>query len=183
MAKKNIIPEQERYDGRAWYVVHTFSGHEEKVKTTLQKKIAAQGLEDKIFDVIVPMHQESEYKDGRRKIVKKKLLPSYILVNMIVDNNTWYVVRNTESVTGFLGTDKNPIPLSLEEAEKLLNDMINAPADETGGFKVNDSVRIIDGIFNNRVGVIKKIDAAKQRLKVLVENMPVDLDVSQVEKI
>ena len=182
MEKK--VAESERISDRAWYVVHTFSGYEKRVKATLDSKIAAQGLEDKIFDVIVPMRAESEFKDGRRRVVQKKVFPGYVLVDMIVDNNTWFVVRNTQGVTGFVGSEKDPIPLSKEEAYRILNELIGGRADDdTLGFKVNDNVRIIDGIFENRLATVKGIDAEKQRLKVLVEDMPVDLDVSQVEKI
>ncbi|MBQ3443861.1 MAG: transcription termination/antitermination factor NusG [Selenomonadaceae bacterium] len=180
---KNIT-NLERIPGRAWYVVHTYSGYEKKVKATLESKVAAQGLEDVIFDVIVPMHDESEFKDGRRRIVKKKVFPGYVLVDMIVDDNSWFVVRNTQGVTGFVGSEKNPIPLSEEEAQKILTELIDGHVvDDTLGFNVNDNVRIIDGIFENRLATIKSIDAEKQRLKVLVEDMPVDLDVSQVEKL
>jgi len=182
MEKK--VAESERISDRAWYVVHTFSGYEKRVKATLDSKIAAQGLEDRIFDVIVPMRAESEFKDGRRRVVQKKVFPGYVLVDMIVDNNTWFVVRNTQGVTGFVGSEKDPIPLSKEEAYRILNELMGGRADDdTLGFKVNDNVRIIDGIFENRLATVKGIDAEKQRLKVLVEDMPVDLDVSQVEKI
>ena len=182
MEKK--VAESERISDRAWYVVHTFSGYEKRVKATLENKIAAQGLEDKIFDVIVPMRAESEFKDGRRRLVQKKVFPGYVLVDMIVDNNTWFVVRNTQGVTGFVGSEKDPIPLSEEEAQRILTELVDGRAeDDTLGFKVNDNVRIIGGVFENRLAVVKGIDAAKQRLKVQVENMPVDLDVSQVEKI
>ena len=178
------VTNSERISERAWYVVHTFSGYEKKVKATLESKIAAQGLENVIFDVIVPMRDESEFKDGRRRIVKKKVFPGYVLVNMIVDNNSWFVVRNTQGVTGFVGSEKDPIPLSEEEAQRILTELIEGRVvDDTLGFNVNDNVRIIDGIFENRLATIKSIDAEKQRLKVLVEDMPVDLDVSQVEKI
>ena len=182
MEKK--VAESERISERAWYVIHTFSGYEKKVKATLESKIAAQGLEDVIFDVIVPMHDESEFKDGRRRVVKKKVFPGYVLVDMIVNNNSWFVVRNTQGVTGFVGSEKDPIPLSKEEAEKILTELMDGRVvDDTLGFKINDNVRIIDGIFENRLATVKSIDAEKQRLKVLVEDMPVDLDVSQVEKI
>ncbi|MBR2774552.1 MAG: transcription termination/antitermination factor NusG [Selenomonadaceae bacterium] len=180
---KNVT-NSERITGRAWYVVHTYSGYEKKVKATLESKVAAQGLEDVIFDIIVPMHDESEFKDGRRRIVKKKVFPGYVLVDMIVDNNSWFVVRNTQGVTGFVGSEKVPIPLSEEEAQKILTELIDGRVvDDTLGFNVNDNVRIIDGIFENRLATVKSIDAEKQRLKVLVEDMPVDLDVSQVEKL
>ncbi len=182
MEKK--IPESERISERAWYVVHTFSGFEKKVKATLDRKIAAQGLEDKIFNVIVPMFDESEFKDGRRRTVKKKIFPGYVMVDMIVTNHTWYVVRNTQGVTGFVGSEKDPIPLSEEEAERILTELIDGRAtDNTLGFNVNDNVRIISGSFENQGGVVKAIDSEKQRLKVLIGNMSIDLDVSQVEKI
>ena len=182
MEKK--VAASERISERAWYVVHTYSGYEKKVKATLESKIAAQGLEDVIFDVIVPMRDESEFKDGRRRVVKKKVFPGYVLVDMIVNNNSWFVVRNTQGVTGFVGSEKDPIPLSEEEAQRILTELIDGRVvDDTLGFKVNDDVRIIDGIFENRLATVKGIDAEKQRLKVLVEDMPVDLDVSQVEKI
>lgn len=174
----------ERHPDRAWYVVHTYSGYEKKVKATLDSKIAAQGLEDVIFDVVVPMRAESEFKDGKRRLVQKKVFPGYVLVDMIVNNNSWFVVRNTQGVTGFVGSEKDPIPLSDEEAQRILTELVDGRAtDNTLGFSVNDNVRIIDGIFENRLAVVKGIDAEKQRLKVLVEDMPVDLDVSQVEKI
>ena len=182
MEKK--VAESERISERAWYVVHTFSGYEKRVKATLEAKIAAQGLEDVIFDVIVPMRDESEFKEGRRRIVKKKVFPGYVLVDMIVNNNSWFVVRNTQGVTGFVGSEKDPIPLSREEAERILTELIDGRvADDTLGYKINDNVRIIGGYFENRLATVKGIDAEKQRLKVLVEDMPVDLDVSQVEKI
>ena len=174
MEKK--VAESERISDRAWYVVHTFSGYEKRVKATLEKKIAAQGLEDVIFDVIVPMRDESEFKDGRRRIVKKKVFPGYVLVDMIVNNNSWFVVRNTQGVTGFVGSEKDPVPLSYEEAQRILTELVDGrAADDTLGFNVNDNVRIIDGIFENRLAVVKSIDAAKQRLKVLVEDMPAPL--------
>ena len=183
MEKK--VVESERISERAWYVVHTFSGYEKRVKATLESKIAAQGLQDVIFDVIVPMRDESEFKDGRRRVVKKKVFPGYVLVDMIVNNNSWFVVRNTQGVTGFVGSEKDPIPLSEEEAQRILTELIDGrAADDTLGFNINDNVRIIDGIFENRLAIVKSIDPEKQHLKVLVENnMPVDLDVSQVEKI
>lgn len=182
MEQKQAV--SERHEGRAWYVVHTYSGYEKKVKATLDSKIAAQGLENVIFDVVVPMRAESEFKDGRRRLVQKKVFPGYVLVDMIVDNNSWFVVRNTQGVTGFVGSEKDPIPLSDEEAQRILTELVDGRAtDNTLGFSINDNVRIIDGIFENRLAVVKGIDAEKQRLKVLVEDMPVDLDVSQVEKI
>lgn len=179
----NKVVDIERIADRAWYVVHTFSGYEKRVKATLDSKIAAQCLQDVIFNVIVPMRAESEFKDGRRRIVQKKVFPGYVLVDMIVNDNSWFVVRNTQGVTGFVGSEKNPVPLSKEEADRILNELADGRTDNTLAFKSGDKVRIVEGVFENRLAVVKGIDSEKQRLKVLVEDMPVDLDVSQVEKL
>lgn len=169
---------------RAWYVIHTFSGYENRVKANLDKKIVAQDLGDVIFDVVVPMREESEFKDGKRRTVKKKLIPGYVMVDMIVNNYSWYVVRNTNGVTGFVGSEKEPIPLTIDEATRILTELAEArPEDIPIGFEINDRVRIISGLFENRVAIVKDIDAVRRRVKVLVENAPVDLDVSEIEKI
>lgn len=190
-SEREVIPSESaksstdsgRSSKRAWYVIHTYSGHENKVKANLDRKIESQDLGDVIFDVVVPMRLESEFKDGKRKTVQRKIFPGYVLVDMIVNTNSWFVVRNTQGVTGFVGSEKEPIPLTEEEAERILsasNDdkPVEAPID----IQVNDRVRIISGLFENRVGIVKEIDIARRRIKVLVENAPVDLDVSQLEK-
>lgn len=183
-SKQKSIPELERISERAWYFVKTYSGRENTVRDALKKKIVAQGLENVIFDVIVPMCNESEFKNGKRRVVKKKLFPGYVLVDMIVNTTSWFVVRNTDNVTGFVGIDKNPVPLSKEEAERILTELVDRRViDDTQDFKINDNVRIIEGTFENRIAIVKSIDATKQRLKVLVGNMSVDVDVSQAEKI
>ncbi len=181
--KPNDLDQKDK-SKRAWYVIHTFSGYENKVKANLEKKIIAQDLSDVIFDVVVPMREESEFKDGKRRVVRKKLIPGYVMVDMIVNNYSWFVVRNTNGVTGFVGSEKEPIPLTLEEAKRILIELAEArPEDTPIGFEINDRVRIISGLFENRVAIVKDIDVAKRRVKVLVENAPVDLDVSEVEKI
>jgi transcriptional antiterminator NusG len=168
---------------RAWYVIHTFSGYENKVKANLEKKVIAQDLGDVIFEVVVPMREETEFKDGKRRVVKRKLIPGYVMVNMIVNNYSWFVVRNTNGVTGFVGSEKEPIPLTLEEAKRILVELAEArPEDMPIGFEVGDRVRIISGLFENRVATVKEIDLERRRVKVLVENAPVDLDVSDLEK-
>ena len=168
---------------RAWYVIHTFSGYENKVKANLDKKVIAQDLGDVIFDVVVPMREESEFKDGKRRVVKRKLIPGYVMVDMIVNNYSWFVVRNTNGVTGFVGSEKEPIPLTLEEAKRILIELSEArPEDTPIGFEVGDRVRIISGLFENRVATVKGIDINRRRVKVLVENAPVELDISEVEK-
>lgn len=168
---------------RAWYVIHTFSGYENKVKANLDKKVIAQDLGDVIFDVVVPMREESEFKDGKRRVVKRKLIPGYVMVDMIVNNYSWFVVRNTNGVTGFVGSEKEPIPLTLEEAKRILIELAEArPEDMPLAFEVGDRVRIVSGLFENRVATVKAIDLPRQRVKVLVENALVDLDVNELEK-
>ena len=169
---------------RAWYVIHTYSGYENKVKANLDKKVVAQDLGDVIFDVVVPMRMESEYKDGKRRTVQKKIFPGYVMVDMVVNNYSWFVVRNTQGVTGFVGSEKDPIPLTKEEAYRVLKELVESrPADAPIGFKANDKVRIIAGWFENRIATVKSIDIQKRRVKVMIEGASVDLDVSQLERI
>ena len=181
--KANESEQNYRTGQRAWYVIHTYSGYENKVKANLDKKIVAQNLGDVIFDVVVPMRTESEFKDNKRRTVRRKIFPGYVLVDMIVNNYSWFVVRNTQGVTGFVGSEKDPIPLTAEEAEKILEALSDSrPAEMPIDFEVNERVRIISGLFENRIAFVKSVDPVKRRVKVLVENAPVDLDVSQIEK-
>ena len=180
----NADLQQDYKSQRAWYVIHTYSGYENKVKANLEKKIVAQDLGDVIFDVVVPMRMESEYKDGKRRTVQKKIFPGYVMVDMIVNNYSWFVVRNTQGVTGFVGSEKDPIPLSEDEAYKVLKELAEGrPEDTPIGFQVNDKVRIVAGWFENRIATVKSVDTQKRRVKVLVEGASIDLDVSQLEKI
>ena len=173
----------EQRGSRAWYVVHTYSGYENKVKANLEKKVASQGLGDVIFEVVVPMHTETEVKDGKKKNVQRKVFPGYVLVNMIVNNYSWYVVRNTQGVTGFVGSEKEPIPLTPEEADRILN-VSQKELDELSiKIKVNDKVRIVSGWLENYTATVKEIDTNKRRVIVIVEGKPVDLEFDQVEKI
>lgn len=185
MDQKDDNNSQQDYKSqRAWYVIHTYSGYENKVKANLEKKIIAQDLGDVIFDVVVPMRLESEYKDGRRRTVQKKIFPGYVMVDMIVNNYSWFVVRNTQGVTGFVGSEKDPIPLSGKEAYKVLKELAEGrPEDTPIGFSINDKVRIIAGWFENRIATVRSVDSQKRRVKVLVEGALIDLDVSQLEKI
>ena len=173
----------EQRGSRAWYVVHTYSGYENKVKANLEKKVASQGLGDVIFEVVVPMHTETEVKEGKKKNVQRKVFPGYVLVNMIVNNYSWYVVRNTQGVTGFVGSEKEPIPLTPEEADRILN-VSQKELDELSiKIKVNDKVRIVSGWLENYTATVKEIDTNKRRVIVIVEGKPVDLEFDQVEKI
>ena len=168
---------------RAWYVVHTYSGYENKVKVNLEKKVASQNLGDVIFEVVVPLHRETEVKEGKKKNVQRKVFPGYVLVNMIVNNYSWYVVRNTQGVTGFVGSEKEPIPLTEEEADKILNVSQKDLEELSVKVKVNDKVRITSGWLENYSATVKEIDTDKHRVVVIVEGKPVELDFDQVEKI
>lgn len=166
-----------------WYVVHTYSGYENKVKTDLEKKIKNQELEDYFFEIIVPMEEQIEIKDGKRKANLKKVFPGYVLVKMIVTEQTWYVVRNTRGVTGFVGSGTDPIPLTEEEIRKMGFEISEVKID----YSVNDSIQIIDGPFKDYVGTVQEINKEKHKVKVLVSmfgrETPVDLELSQVQKV
>ena len=167
---------------RAWYVIHTYSGYENKVKANLERKIASQGLEDVIFNVVVPVEDEAEEKDGKTKIVQRKVFPGYVLVDMIVNNHSWYVVRNTQGVTGFVGSEKDPIPLSDEEARRILQSGGGAPKKRSSGFAVGDMVRITSGWFEDQVAKVAEVNEEDSRLKVLMGETSVDVAFDQVEK-
>ena len=187
-------PEQEQPETRAmqkqWYVIHTYSGYENKVKANLERKIRSMGLEDKIFNVVVPMDDEMEMQqNGKKKAVKRKVFPGYVLVEMIVDDQSWYVVRNTPGVTGFVGSESTkPIPLTEEEVKNILQpegDNIrrrSAVIDVEPG----QSVRINSGAFEGHPATVTEVDRERGRLKAAVEifgrETIVDLDFDQVEK-
>ena len=166
-----------------WYVVHTYSGYENKVKTDLEKTIKNRELEDYIFSIVVPMEEQVEIKDGKRKTNLKKVFPGYVLIKMIVTEQTWYIVRNTRGVTGFVGSGTNPIPLTDQEIRNMGFD--SAPI--TIDFDVNDNVQIINGFLEGNIGTVTEINKEKQKVKVLVSmfgrETPAELDFSQVQKI
>ena len=166
-----------------WYVVHTYSGYENKVKTDLEKTIKNRELEDYFFDIIVPMEEQIEIKEGKRKTNVRKVFPSYVLVKMIVTEKTWYIVRNTRGVTGFVGSGTDPIPLTEEEIRKMGFEVKEVNVD----YSVNDSVKILDGALRDFVGTVTEINKEKHKVKVLVSmfgrETPVELEFSQVEKI
>ena len=166
-----------------WYVVHTYSGYENKVKTDLEKTIKNRELEDYFFDIIVSMEEQIEIKEGKRKTNLRKVFPSYVLVKMIVTEKTWYIVRNTRGVTGFVGSGTDPIPLTEEEIRKMGFEIKEVNVD----YSVNDSVKILDGALRDFVGTVTEINKEKHKVKVLVSmfgrETPVELEFSQVEKI
>ena len=174
---------QENESVPRWYVVHTYSGYENKVKTDLEKTIKNRELEDYFFDIIVPMEEQIEIKEGKRKTNLRKVFPSYVLVKMIVTEKTWYIVRNTRGVTGFVGSGTDPIPLTEEEIRKMGFEIKEVNVD----YSVNDSVKILDGALRDFVGTVTEINKEKHKVKVLVSmfgrETPVELEFSQVEKI
>ncbi|MHA6253394.1 transcription termination/antitermination protein NusG [Oceanobacillus sp. CAU 1775] len=173
-----------------WYVVHTYSGYENKVKINLEKRVETMGMEDKIFRVIVPEDEETEVKNGKKKVVKKKSFPGYVLTEMVMTDDSWYVVRNTPGVTGFVGSSGHgtkPTPLLPDEVDAVLKRMgVDAPTMHVD-FELKENVRVMEGPFADFEGSIENIDADKQKLKVHVNmfgrETPIELDFSQVEKI
>ncbi|HHP51445.1 MAG TPA: transcription termination/antitermination protein NusG [Moorella mulderi] len=171
---------------RAWYVIHTYSGYENKVKANLEKRVESMNMGDKIFQVVVPSVDEIQIKDGKRKIVKRKLYPGYILVEMILTDESWYVVRNTPGVTGFVGSGSKPIPLREEEVRKILRQVEDQPQPKID-VAVGESVRITSGPFENFIGTVEEVYPEKGKVKVMVamfgRETPVELEISQIEKI
>ena len=163
-----------------WYVVHTYSGYENKVKTDLEKTIKNRELEDYFFDIIVPMEEQIEIKEGQRKTNLKKVFPGYVLIKMIVTEKTWYIVRNTRGVTGFVGSGTDPIPLTDEEISKMGFEELAVKVD----YNVNDSVKIVNGPFTDYTGTVVEINQEKHKVKVLISmfgrETPVELEFSQI---
>jgi transcriptional antiterminator NusG len=170
-----------------WYVIHTYSGYENKVKANLEKKVKSMAMENEIFRVMVPMEDEVEIKDGKKKISKKKVFPGYVLVEMIVTDRSWYVVRNTPGVTGFVGSGTKPTPLNASEIKHILKTMGMEDVKPKLDFTLKQHVRIISGPFENFIGSVEEINAEKGKLKVLVSlfgrETPVELDFGQILKI
>ena len=166
-----------------WYVVHTYSGYENKVKTDLEKTIKNRELEDYFFDIVVPMEEQIEIKDGKRKANLKKVFPGYVLVKMIVTEESWYIVRNTRGVTGFVGSGTDPIPLTNEEIRNMGFETTIINVD----YEVNDSVKVVNGPLSGFIGTVQEINKEKNKVKVMVSmfgrETPVELEFSQVEKV
>ena len=173
-------------DGRAWYVVHCYSGYENKVRHNLEQRIETMGMKDMIFDVVVPTEEEIEVKEGKRRTVERRVFPGYILVNMLLTEESWYVVRNTPGVTGFVGMGNSPTPLRPEEVSQIIKRMeADAPRIKVT-FKSGERVRIVDGPFNDFRGTVSEIDMERAKVRVMVNffgrETPVELDFLQVEK-
>lgn len=169
-----------------WYVLHTYSGYEDAVAESLKQRITSLNMEDKIFDVLVPKENQIEIRGGKRKTVEKKIFPGYVLVNMKVTNDSWYVVRNTPSVTGFIGSGTVPVPVNDAEIKTILRRMAIEEPKYKIDLKMGDLVHIHDGPFKNYDGTISEVDEERGKIKVLVSifgrETPVELDFLQVKK-
>ena len=172
-------------DGSAkthWYVVHTYSGHENKVKVNIEKIVENRGMQDLIQSIVVPTEDVVEMKDGQRKVRTRKIFPGYVIVKMVMTSESWYVIRNTQGVTGFVGQGSEPIPLTDEEVRRMGIDKVTYEIDLEEG----DTVKVIDGPFDNFMGYVEEVNHMKQTAKVRISmfgrETPVELEFNQVEK-
>lgn len=181
------MPKQTGNLGRRWYVLHTYSGYEENVAENLRQRIESMDMEDRIFSVLVPTEKKIKIKNGKRKVVTEKIFPGYVLVEMVVTDDSWYVVRNTPNVTGFVGSGTTPTPISEKEVKELQRRMgIEKPTMKMD-FDKGDPIRIIDGPFKDMEGKVSDVDEVRGKVKVMVSmfgrETPVELDPLQVKKI
>jgi len=181
------MPKQTGEEGRRWYVLHTYSGYEENVSRNLKQRIESMDMEDKIFDVLIPTETKIKIKNGKRRTIREKIFPGYVLVNMIVNDASWYVVRNTPNVTGFVGSGTTPTPVSEEEIRTLQQRMGVEEPEYKIDVKTGQAVKIVDGPFKNYEGKVSDIDEARGKVKVLINvfgrETPVELDFLQIKKI
>jgi transcriptional antiterminator NusG len=178
-----LIPD----DDRAWYVVHCYSGYENKVRHSIEQRIETMDMQEKIFDVVVPTEEEIEIKDGKRRTVERRVFPGYILVQLIMGEDSWYVVRNTPGVTGFVGMGTEPTPLRKDEVDKIMNRMEAEAPKVKFSFRPGEKVRIRSGPFSDFIGTVDEIDIDRAKVKVLVSffgrETPVELDFLHVENV
>lgn len=178
--------ERPRPEGTEWYVIHSYSGYENKVQKNLLHRIASMGMEDKIFQIVVPTEEEVELRDGQRRTIERRVFPGYILVEMVLTEDSWYVVRNTPGVTGFVGSGNTPTPLRPDEVDNILKRMDAEAPKIKVSFKVGQRVRIVEGPFEDFMGTVDEIDFDRARVRVLVNffgrETPIELDFLQVER-
>lgn len=173
-------------DGRAWFVIHCYSGYENKVRYNLEQRIETMGMKDMIFDVVIPTQEEIEVREGKRRSIERHVFPGYVLVNLILTEESWYVVRNTPGVTGFVGMGNDPTPLRPEEVSQILKRMEADAPHVMVTYKSGERVRVIDGPFNDFRGTVSDINMDRAKVTVMVNffgrETPVELDFLQVEK-
>ncbi len=181
------MPKQTLDLGRRWYAIHTYSGYEENVMTNLKQRVESMGMEDKIFSVLVPTEKKIKIKGGKRKIIEEKIFPGYVLVDMVVTDDSWYVVRNTPNVTGFVGSGTTPTPIADEEVKSLMKRMQIEEPTYTIDVTLGQPVQIVDGPFKGFEGKVSQVDEARGKIKVAVSmfgrETPVELDFLQIKKI
>jgi len=181
------MPKQTAKQGRRWYAIHTYSGYEENVAQSMRQRIESYDMSDKVFNVLIPKEKKIKIKNGKRKVVEEKIFPGYVLVEMIVTDDSWYMVRNTPNVTGFIGTGTIPTPVAEEEMASLQKRMGVEEPEYKIDVEPGSPVNIIDGPFKNFEGKVDKIDEARGKVKVLVSmfgrETPVELDFSKVKKV
>ena len=181
------MPKQVIEQNKNWYVIHTYSGYEDAVAKNLKQRIESLSMESKIFNVIVPKEKKVKIKNGKRKTVEEKIYPGYVLVEMVVDDESWYVVRNTPRVTGFLGAGTTPIPVSEKDMADLMKRMEAGEPEFQIDFEIGAAVKIMDGPFKGFEGNVSEIDQARGKIKVLVNmfgrDTPVELDSLQIKKV
>lgn len=174
-------------DDKQWYIVHTYSGYEERAKRSLKQRIKFMDAEDKILQIIIPTEDEIEIRGGQRRTVTKKIFPGYVLVQMKMDDASWNVVRNTPGITGFVSSGNKPTPIAEEEVDAILKQMVEGSPQVKVGFRKGESVRVVDGPFTDFVGVVDEINTGKGKVKVLLtlfgRETSVELDFLQVEKL
>lgn len=177
-----MLPDEISKDHK-WYVVHTYSGYENKVKANLEKIIENRGMQDYIIDIAIPMEEQIEIKDGKKKTTLKKVFPGYILIKMLITDETWYMVRNVRGVTGFVGPLSTPVPLTEEEVKAMGVEQIPTVVD----YEVNDNVRVVSGPLENFIGTVEEISLDKKKVKVSVSmfgrETPVELELTQIQKL
>ena len=181
------MSKQQIQEGRHWYAIHTYSGYENAVMRNLKQRIESLGVEDKIFNVVVPTEKKVKIKGNKRVIEEEKIYPGYILVDMVVDDHSWYVVRNTPRVTGFVGSGVYPVPLVEKEVDELFRRMNSDTLKHNIDLVIDDAVKIVDGPFKDLEGKVGEVDETRGKVKVLVpmfgRETPVELDFLQVKKI
>lgn len=183
-----VASEEERDPRTAWYVIHTYSGYENKVRDDILRRIDTMKMRDKIFQVLVPTEEELEFKDGKRKTVQRRVYPGYVFVEMILTDDSWYVVRNTRGVTGFVSPGSKPVPLPDDEVKRIKQIMgMEAPTRVKLHLEVGQSIRVIHGPFQDFHGVVDEVAPDREKVRVLISifgrETPVELDFSQVEKL
>src|SRR3990167_5109149 len=181
------MPKQTGEFGRNWYAIHTYAGYEDAVARNLKQRMESMAMGDKIFNVLVPTEKKIKIKNGKRKTVEEKIYPGYVLVEMVVDDESWYVVRNTPRVTGFLGAGTTPIPVSQKDIDDLMKRMDAGEPEFQIDFEIGAAVKILDGPFKGFEGKVSEIDQARGKIKVLVNmfgrDTPVELDSLQIKKV